>query len=155
MSTRTTQIRMGEQAPPVYTDLGYGGDANGLAFWFAPHPTTGANVTLVYDRQTSGTTSKPPCLALEALARFATLVRDAGEALRRERFTDRQLAGLLETSELLARACPRDERWLADLEAVRIEVRRRGSLGPAIAEAQRTGGDVRGLVARDLFSDGC
>jgi hypothetical protein len=151
----TKQLAISEQAPPAWTDLKYAGDANGIAFYFANHPDTKANTQICYDRQTGGTTSKPPCPALEPLARFATLVLDAHHALRECRFTDRQLAGLLETSELLAKARRDDERWQADLEAVRLEVRRRERLGP-IAEAQRAGtGGVRAAVNAELFGDGC
>lgn len=121
----TRQIAIGEQAPPTWTDLQYAGDANGIAIFLATHPATKANVQVCYDRQTGGTGSKPACPALEPLARFATLVLDAHRALRECRFTDRQLAGLLETSELLARANRGDEQWQADLEGVRREVRRR------------------------------
>lgn len=155
MITRTKQMEIGQAAPLTYADLGYGGDANGLAFWFVADPATGRNVTLIYDRQTGGTRSKPPCPALEPLARFATLVRDSHAALRDCRFTDRQLAGLLETSALLARANRDNEQWQADLEAVRAETDRRARLGP-IAEAQRASGDVRRMIDEDLFGgEGC
>jgi hypothetical protein len=107
---RDTQLAIGDRAAPVWTDLGYAGDANGIAFYFAAHPDTRASVQLCYDRQTGGTTSKPPCPALEPLARFATLVRDSHAALRQSAFTDAQLAALLEVGVLLARARPDDPR---------------------------------------------
>lgn len=153
MIARTKQMEIGEVAPVAYTDLGYGGDANGMAFYFCPDPATGRNVTLIFDRQTGGTSSKPPCPALEPLARFATLVRDSHAALRQSAFTDAQLAALLEVGVLLARARPDDETWRADVEAIRAEVKRRERLGPH-AERQRAGaGGVTRAVNEELFGD--
>jgi hypothetical protein len=150
---RDTQLAIGDRAAPVWTDLGYAGDANGIAFYFAAHPDTRASVQLCYDRQTGGTTSKPPCPALEPLARFATLVRDSHAALRQSAFTDAQLAALLEVGVLLARARPDDESWRADVEAIRAEVKRRERLGPH-AERQRTGaGGVTRAANEELFGD--
>lgn len=152
----TKQLAIGERAPATWESLSYaGGDPSGrMVTFFAPHPATGRNVTLTHDRTSGATTSTPPCPELESLARFATMVRDTGNALRNCRFTDRQLAGLVETAELLVRARPDDERERADLEALRIEIKRRGSLG-AIAQAQAEGRSVRRLVADELFGDGC
>lgn len=138
-----------------WESLGFAGDVRGhLATWFGLHPLTSKTVYVAYDRLTGQASSRPRCPELEAVARFATLVQDEWATLRRDRRDDTALAELATTQAAFVAAHPDDEGARARVEAIGLESRKRRVLG-AIATAQRDGGDVRAMVARDLFTDGC
>lgn len=137
---------------PTWESLGFAGDVRGhLATWFGLHPLTSKTVYVTYDRLDGATTSRPRCPELEAVARFATLVLDEIKALRGRFPTDDALIEEEFAWRDFLLAHPDAEVARVKLTAIVEETRRRNRLGPAIAEAQRIGGEVTKQCNQDLF----